>query len=174
MNDEERVNALEVALNNEIREREFYLKHAEKTVNPAGKAMFNRIADDETEHYQRLSELHEKWKRNERWPDSIPLIISNTNVKDVLISTIKKLEKLDIADESDLQAIKTAIDFEERGVEFYRGLRDACDNPKEKAFFDLLSTVEYEHFLSLKNAEEYLTSPDTWYIRTEHHMMDGG
>lgn len=174
MKDEERVNALEVALNNELREREFYLIHAEKTTNHAGKTMFKRIADDETEHYQRLSELHEKWKRNERWPDSVPLIVSSTNVREILISTIKNLEKSGIADDNDLQAIQTAIDFEEKGVGFYRGLRDASENPTEKAFFDLLSQVEYEHFLSLKSAEEYLTSPDTWYIRTEHHMMDGG
>jgi rubrerythrin len=34
MNDKERLNALEVALNNEMREREFYLKNAKRTKNP--------------------------------------------------------------------------------------------------------------------------------------------
>ena len=51
MDDKERLNALEVALNNETREREFYLKNAERTKNPLGKTMFKQIAADELEHY---------------------------------------------------------------------------------------------------------------------------
>ena len=57
MDDKERLNALEVALNNETREREFYLKNAERTKNPLGKTMFKQIAADELEHYTRLKEL---------------------------------------------------------------------------------------------------------------------
>jgi hypothetical protein len=34
MNEKDRSNALEVALNNEMREREFYLKNANWTKNP--------------------------------------------------------------------------------------------------------------------------------------------
>ncbi len=44
MDNEQRLDALEVALNNEIREREFYLKNAARTNNSLGKEMFDRIA----------------------------------------------------------------------------------------------------------------------------------
>jgi hypothetical protein len=27
--------------------------------------------------------------------------------------------------------------------------------------------------MSLRDTEEYLTSPDTWFIKAEHHSMDG-
>jgi len=37
MNEKDRLNALEVALNNEAREREFYLKNAKRTKNALGK-----------------------------------------------------------------------------------------------------------------------------------------
>ncbi|MEJ2066523.1 MAG: ferritin family protein, partial [Deltaproteobacteria bacterium] len=56
-----RLNALEVALNNETKEREFYQKHAKRTTHPLGKLMFQQIADEELEHYERLKQLHEKW-----------------------------------------------------------------------------------------------------------------
>ena len=36
----ERLNALQVALNNEMKEHAFYLKNAQRTKNPVGKAMF--------------------------------------------------------------------------------------------------------------------------------------
>jgi rubrerythrin len=47
MNDRERLDALETALGNEMKEREFYLRNADRTQNPLGKAMFRRIAEDE-------------------------------------------------------------------------------------------------------------------------------
>ncbi len=174
MDEKDRLNALEVALNNETREREFYVKNAEKTKNALGKAMFEQIAADELEHYERIKELHAQWQKQEKWPESVPLTVNNTNIKNVLLETIKKVEKTAKADAGDLDAVKRAIDFEEKGVEFYKTLRDSSVDIKEKEFFNLLSMIEYEHFMSLRDAEEYLSSPDTWFIKTEHHTMDGG
>ncbi len=174
MDEKDRLNALEVALNNETREREFYLQHAARTMNPIGKAMFEQIAADELEHYQRLKELHAKWQKQEKWPESVPLAVNNTNIKNVLLDAIKNVENTAKADTDDLDAVKTAVDFEEKGVEFYKKLRDASADIKEKEFFNLLSMIEYEHFMSLRDIEEYLASPDTWFIKAEHHMMDGG
>ena len=85
MNEKERLNALEVALNNEMREREFYLKNAKRTKNPIGKAMFQQIGDDELEHYERLKQLHQKWSKQEKWPETVPLKVKDTVVKDVLV-----------------------------------------------------------------------------------------
>jgi rubrerythrin len=174
MDDKERLNALEVALNNETREREFYLKNAERTKNPLGKTMFKQIAADELEHYERLKELHKKWEKQEKWPESVPLTINKTDIKNILLNTIKNVDKTAKADAGDLDAIKIAVDFEEKGTKFYKELRDASTDKQEKAFFDLLSMIEYEHFMSLRDTEEYLTSPDTWFIKAEHHSMDGG
>ncbi len=50
----DRLNALEVALNNEMKERAFYLKHVQRTKNPIRKAMFWLIGDEELDHYERL------------------------------------------------------------------------------------------------------------------------
>ena len=73
MDEKDRLNALEVALNNEMREREFYLKNAKRTKNPLGKAMFKQIGDDELEHYERLKQLHQKWTKQEKWHETVPL-----------------------------------------------------------------------------------------------------
>ena len=65
MDEQERLNALDVALNNEMREREFYLNNARRTKNEVGRAMFQQIADEELEHYERLKQLHETWGKRE-------------------------------------------------------------------------------------------------------------
>jgi len=173
MKEKENLNALEVALKNEMGEREFYLKNAERTKNPIGKAMFNQIADEELEHYERLKEVHERWERNEKWPETVPLKVKDTIVKDVLKESVKNVDKMPERDNDDLKAIQTAIDFESKGASHYAKLRDDVSGAKEKEFFNLLAKIEHEHYLSLKDTEEYLTDPSSWYTKTEHHGLDG-
>ncbi len=173
MKQEERLNALEVALSNELREREFYLKHAERTKNPQGRAMFQQIAEEELEHHNMLKKLHQKWVKQEKWPETLPLSVKKTRVKDVLKDQVKKVEELPERDEDDLKAVQAAIDFEAKGAAYYAKLRDAVSDPKEKVFFDLLARIEHEHCMSLKETEEFLADPSSWYARTERHTLDG-
>jgi len=173
MDTKERLNALEVALNNEMKEREFYLKNAERTKNALGKAMFKQISDDELEHYERLKQLKIEWEKKGIWPETLPLIVKETDIKEILTKFLQKVDQTAASDDDDLQAIRTAIDFEQKGAEFYRRLRDAVTDKKEKDFFDLLATIEYEHYLSLKDVEEYFLSPADWYRAHEHHSLDG-
>jgi rubrerythrin len=173
MNEKERLNALEVALNNEKREREFYLKNARRTKNSLGKAMFKQIGDDELEHYERLKQLHEKWEKKEKWPATVPLRVKDTVVKDILLDFVKKVDQTAKGDANDFEAVKTALDFEAKGAKFYAELRDSVSDPKEKEFFDLLSKLENEHYLSLKDTEEYFIDPISWFRKAEHHTLDG-
>jgi len=173
MNEKERLNALEVALNNEMREREFYLKNAERTKNALGKAMFQQIGDEELEHYERLKQLHQKWEKQEKWPETVPLKVKDTIVKDILADLLQKVDKMRGGDDDDLEAVRTAIDFEAKGAKYYADLRDMVSDPKEKQFFDLLARIENEHYLSLKDTEEYLTDPASWFRKVEHHGLDG-
>jgi len=173
MKKQENLNALEVALTNEMREREFYLTNAERTKNPVGKAMFNQIADEELEHYERLKEVHERWVRNEKWPETVPIKVNDTIVKDLLKESVKSVDKMPEKDDDDLKAIQTAIEFEAKGASHYAQLRDNVSDPKEKEFFSLLSKIEHEHYLSLKDTEEYLIDPASWYVKTERPGLDG-
>ena len=108
MKPEERLNALEVALSNETREREFYLKNAERTKNPLGKAMFLQIADEELERYERLKRLHENWQKDEKWPESLPLKVEDTMIKEVMQDMLRQLDELPVGDDDDLDAITAA------------------------------------------------------------------
>jgi len=173
VNEKDRLNALEVALNNETREREFYLKNAKRTKNPLGKRMFQQIGDDELEHYERLRQLHQKWSKQEKWPETVPLKVKDTVVKDVLLEFLKKVDMSAKGDANDLEAVRTALDFEAKGAKFYAELRDSVVDPREKQFFDLLSKMENEHYLSLKDTEEYFIDPASWYRKVEHHTLDG-
>jgi rubrerythrin len=169
----ERLDALKVALANEIREHEFYLNNARRTLNPLGKAMFEQIGAEELEHYERLKQLSESWKKQEKWPVSVPLKVSNTIVRDIFKEALKKSSTMPPGDADDLNALRTAIDFEAKGADLYAHLRDVSTDPREKAFFDLLTSIEQEHYASLKDTEEYFIDPAGWYQKTERGVLDG-
>ena len=95
-------------------------------------------------------------------------------MKDILLEFVKKVDETTKGDPDDLEAVRTAIDFEAKGAKFYAEIRDSVTNPKEKEFFDLLSKMENEHYLSLKDTEEYFIDPVSWYRKAEHHTLDGG
>ena len=169
----ERLNALQVALDNEMKEHKFYLGNAERTKNPVGKAMFQQIASEELEHYERLKQLHENWEKAKKWPETVPLKVKNTMVKTLVKEAAKNAPVRAKGDADDLKAVRTAIEFEAKGTEYYAKLRDSVTDEREKAFFNLLAGIEREHYGSLKDTEEYLTDPVSWFRKKEATGLDG-
>jgi rubrerythrin len=169
----ERIKALEVAMNNEKKEAEFYRKHGERTVNPLGKKMFISLAHDERDHMERIHVLHKRLQEQGRWPQDVPLEVKGTQVKEVLNAEVESVERISKADRDDLDAVRIAIDFEAKGEAFYADLSKQADNPVEKEFFRFLSSMEHEHLVSLKDTLEYFENPEGWFTAKERHTIDG-
>ena len=163
MTDNERIDALEMAMTNEMRERKFYLKHAQMSKNPLRRAIFEQIADDELEHYNMLKQLEASWQTDDSFPETVPSTIKGTDLKKTLKDLLKETDELPETQDGELEALRTAIDFESKGVAFYIRLRDSVTDPKEKAFFNLLAQMEQEHYLALKKTKDYLTNPEAWF-----------
>ncbi|HDS17144.1 MAG TPA: hypothetical protein ENN66_11175 [Proteobacteria bacterium] len=171
--DQQRLDALETALSNELKEREFYLEHAARTRNPLGRTMFTRIADEELEHYQRLRELQKKWQQNEKWPQDIPLVVAGSNLQETMHGFLAREKFEEAGDQDDLEAIRTAIEFEQNGVAFYEKMRAAVSDPREKDFFALMAGIEGQHLKSLLLTEAFFLDPAQWYQEYEHSGLDG-
>ncbi|HNZ65139.1 MAG TPA: ferritin family protein [Smithella sp.] len=169
-----RINALKFALENELNEREFYLANARRTKNLAGKNMFKQIADEEKEHYEMLKKLHDQWEKKQKWPSTVSLKVKKSLTGNILKSMSEKKSTRIKGNEDDLKAVRTAIDFEARGMALYTKLEEGSTDPREKAFFNLLAGIERQHFLSLRDTEEFLTDPVSWYQKTERSSLDGG
>jgi len=169
-----RISALKFALDNEQKERDFYLANSRRTKNLAGKNMFKQIADEEKEHFEMLKKLHDQWEKKKKWPSTVPLKVKKSITGKILQSMSGKKSARFKGNDDDLKAIRTAIDFEARGMALYTKLEEGSDDPKEKAFFGLLASIERQHFLSLRDTEEFLTDPVSWYRNTEKTSLDGG
>lgn len=173
MEKNERLNALEIALANEMNERQFYLNNAARTSNPVGKVMFERLAEDEREHYEMLKKLHGIWSAEGKWPETVPLTIKETNVKGLLKKLVQESKIQDTSNYDDLEALNIAAQFESKGADTYRELAESSDEQKVKDFFLLLSRIEREHYLTIKDMEEFLKNPQGWFLEKEKPTLDG-
>lgn len=170
-----RIDALETALKNEMAERDFYLEHAARTRNLFGKRLFEKIAAEEQEHHDKLRQLSERWGQEGKWPETIPLTVRGTEVKSLILEIRRQTEEMSAGNEDDLKAVRTALEFERKGRDFYAALGAGSADAGEKAFFELLSRIEGDHFRSLKETEEFLVDPAAWYRkRDKSGWLDGG
>ncbi|MCX5919665.1 MAG: ferritin family protein [Deltaproteobacteria bacterium] len=172
-NTQERIKALEIALNNEARERDFYLKHSKRTTHNLGKMMFATIASDEDEHYKRILGLHKRLIQEGKWPETVPIEVKGTEVKKVIQKVVDAVNATAQADRNDVEAVKIAIDFETQGEKFYGDLAKSVENPMEKNFYEFLASIEREHRLSLQDTLEYFEDPAGWFRIKEKLHVDG-
>lgn len=173
MEKKEKLEALKLALTNEEKEKEFYLENAGRTADELGRRMFESIADDEAEHYRRLKALYENLEEREGWPEGFSTDISSSKVGEMIDRLIGEHRTAYGGDEEDVAAVKTAIEFETKGEEFYAGLAAGAGNEAEKRFFGLLSSMEREHRLSLEDTLEYFEDPKGWLERKGGRLLDG-
>jgi rubrerythrin len=164
---EEKLKAIEIALQNESNERDFYRKQSERTADPLGKQMFATLAREEEEHYRYLKELHRELAGQGRWPETISAVIGDTNVKKVLNEMVDKVHYDTSATADDTEAVRIAVDFETKGYQFYTSLSQKAEHPDEKALFERLASLELEHLSSLKETLEYFENPADWFAQQE-------
>ena len=168
----DRMSSIELALQNEKSEMEFYLQEAKRSKNETAKQMFSLIAKDELEHMTRIKALHGKLVSNGKWPEDVPIEVKGTTVRDILKALPAKARK-DDHDDDDIRALKHAMEFEKKGSKFYSDLAGACSNKMEKNFFEFISKIENEHYRSLSDTLLYLTDPESWFREKERSGLDG-
>lgn len=168
----DRMSSIELALQNEQSEMEFYLREAERSRNETAKKMFALIAKDEEEHMTRIRGLHAKLVGGGTWPADVPIDVKGTTIRDIIRSLPAKARKED-HDDNDIMALKKAMEFESRGSKFYSDLAAGSSNRMEKNFFEFLSHIENEHYRSLADTLMYLTDPESWFREREKGGLDG-
>ncbi len=169
----DRISSIELAINNEKAEMDYYFGEARRSRNTVAKLLFETLAADEREHMIRLRALHERLIEDGTWPEQVPIEVKGTNIKEAL----KNVARVNVSsrdhDLDDIEALRKGVEFESGGSRFYAELADACRNPQEKKFFKFLSTIEREHMLSMQDSLFYLEDPEGWFESKGRSARDG-
>ena len=116
---------------------DFYTAAAAKTANLAGKRVFQWLAKSEEQHYLKLNELYASLHRGGRWVfyggSTITIDMADAGTDHVDFST------------DDHEALKIALDIEQKGIDYFAGLLAKTTDPDGRAMLEKLRDEELEH-----------------------------
>jgi len=167
------IKVLQLAVQMEVAGKESYQKASRKSSNKLAKELFRQLADEEDIHRKRFEEIYKALKRGQNWPDVEPPFEKGKTIKSLFAEATKALgSKFKVA-ESELEALKTAMDMEIRSYNLYHTRSAASMPPAEKQFYKTLAGEERGHHLALLDSYEYLSDPAGWFTKKEHWSLDG-
>jgi rubrerythrin len=167
------IEVLQLGVRMEIDGKEFYSKASEKSGNKLGKELFRQLANEEDVHRQRFEQIYEALRKGQRWPDVEPPSEKGKKLRSLFSEATRALgSKVEVA-ESELEAIRVALDMEEKSYDLYESRSKESTLPVEKRFYEALAGEERGHHLALADSLEYLSDPAGYFTKTEHWSLDG-
>ncbi len=144
--------ALELTLAVERRGYSFYMSASKKTKDPGGKQMFQSLAEEESEHLDKLQREHQilidehGWLRRE--PARLP--VSRKIADDIFPE--RELLNVDVRDgTTHLEALEIAIDLERKSHRFFTNFAKQLEDPRGRKMFREFADEERSHLENLRN-----------------------
>ena len=169
---EQALKMLETALEMEARGKRFYAEAVETCKNPFGRAVFQKLLDDEAIHTARIQNIWRAVRAGADWSSEVESLSKDqegvdTFFRSLVAGTNERIQ----ADSNDLKALEVGIEFETRAATFYEGaLRESADGLVSR-FLQRMVAEERGHASALNELRQYLVDPDAWFAR--HENLDG-
>lgn len=172
---EKNLKPLDFALKLEETGRAFYLERASKMHSELAKKIFLSISEEELKHIERINKIYATINKGGEIKDSgwEKIRIEKGKLSDIFKSTLKGGSRTQPTS-SEQQAIKTAMDNETRGYNFYDKTARQTNDADVRTFFEILMKEENVHFKILQDTYEYLFDTADWFIKSEGRTIEGG
>jgi rubrerythrin len=164
---------LQLAVRMEADGKDFYRTASRKSSNKLAKDLFRQLASEEDIHRRKFEEIYAALKRRREWPDVELPLEKGKKIKSLFAEATEALGGKFKVTESELEAIKMAMDMEIRSYNLYQSRSKETTLPVEKRFYETLAGEERGHHLALLGSYEYLSDPAGWFTQKEHWSLDG-
>jgi len=162
--------ALQIAIRMEIDGKDYYLKAGQSSQNKIGQKLFNTLADEEDVHRQKFEEIYRAIQSKKSWPE----VNFQPHKAGELRSLFAQASKNVQSTKTELEAVKTAMEMENKTFDFYREQAGKAGFATEKKYYEMLAGQESIHHAVLLDYFEYVKDPAGWFTLKEHHSLDGG
>ena len=169
------LSVLREAVRNELDGKAMYLQAAERTQDDLGRSMFRSFAKEEEQHVHILQVQYAEVNGSGEWID-LEAARKATRDPELVLFPQEEGEVKEIVPEgtSDLEALKIAMEFEQRAVRMYEKAAEDSADPTSQAFFRELAEWEGTHYRILDNSHDYLANEGEWYFQElEMPMYEG-
>jgi rubrerythrin len=166
--------AIKFAIQMEIDGKEYYKKASRQSNNKVGKEFFEWLANEEDKHRRIFGGIYNTIRKQKAWPEVV-LQPRKGAILDTVFSEEMKLVASNVkATDTELDSIARAMEMENKTREFYKGQYQKAHYDAEKKLFSALAAEEEGHYLALVDYREYLIDPAGYFLKAEHHSLDGG
>jgi len=166
--------ALQIAIQMEIDGKEYYLKASQESSNELGKKLLQSLAAEEDLHRQKFEEIYDAIEKKKAWPKTDFQPDGGKRLRTIFARTTEEMDPHIETHATELDAIQTAMDMENKTFDFYKSQEQRATYDAERDFYQTLAAEETEHHLVLLDYYEYLKDPAGWFVKTEHPSLDGG
>lgn len=159
------VNILKYAMDREKEGQKFFLDNAERFTSPISKALFEKLAAVEQEHYDFLKEQLDYYLENNSFKQLDDSFIKRE--EDIFVKR-QEGEKLHLSlsqsDVPDIAIMRTAYLIERDFAEYYKEAAEKAQDEEAKKLFNMLAQWELGHEKIFKDEynrlmEEYMNLP---------------
>ncbi|MBI5075357.1 MAG: ferritin family protein [Nitrospirae bacterium] len=145
----------------------FYEESANKAHHAFGREMFKGFVKDERRHLAMLQNLFKGMGLKEDFASP------RAEIKTVFSMLKDQMMQRAEAVQSELDAIKIALDMEKAGFDFYTIAAANAPTPEEKKLFERLVIEENDHFSILNETYTFLENTGQWFMYEERGIVEG-
>jgi len=149
--------ALQIAIQMEIDGKEYYLKASQKSSNELGKRLLESLAAEEDIHRQKFEEIYNAIRNKKDWPITDFQPDGGKRLRTIFARTTEEMGPNIETHTTELDAIQTAMDMENKTFDFYKSQEQRATYDAERDFYQTLAAEEREHHLVL--LDYYESSP---------------
>ncbi len=165
---------LQIAIQMEIDGKEYYQKISQSSANQLGRELFKSLSAEEDVHRQKFEEIYEAIRSKKAWPETDFQPDGGKRLRTIFAGATDEIGSNVMALATELEAIETAMDMENKTYDFYKSQGKIATYDAERGFYDALAVQERGHHLVLLDYYEYLADPAGWFVTKEHPSLDGG
>jgi len=166
--------ALQIAIQMEIDGKEYYLKTSQGSGNELGKKLLETLGAEEDIHRQKFVEIYNAIRNKKAWPVTDFQPDGGRTLRTIFARATEEPGSNRKAPATELDAIQSAMDMENKSCDFYRNQGNNATSDTERDFYQTVATEEREHHIILLDYYEYLQDPAGWFVKKEHPSLDGG
>jgi len=168
------LDTLQIAIQMEIDGKAYYLKTSRESGSELGKQLLQSLAAEEDIHRQKFEEIYNAIRNKMAWPKTDFQPNKGKRLRTIFATATEEIGLNIRALASELDAVQTAMDMENKTYDFYKNQGKNATYDVESDFYEALAGEEREHHLVLLDYYEYLRDPAGWFVKKEHPSLDGG
>ncbi len=162
------------ALEMELKGKEYYESAITKSCNTTSRKMLEMLRDDEIIHMKRITIIYKKLEDEKIFTsDWKSFKTDSEDMKNFFRELKEKHDISQVCAASDIDALKIAVDFEEKSVRYYSDHLKTAQESIERLFLEAMVREEKGHRKAIEDMLFYLTNPEGYFREMEHGGLDG-